>query len=52
MLVGGLTDFLYGDESRIGSSLTFVLIASITIAFGALFLAMRRLPLAVDEALG
>lgn len=52
MLVGGLTDFLYGDESRIGSSLTIVLIASITIAFGTLFLAMRRLRPAVEEALG
>lgn len=51
MLVGGLTDFLYGDESRIGSSLTIVLITGLTIAFVSLFLAMRRLRPAIEAAI-
>jgi len=50
MLVGGLTDFLYGDESRIGSSLTIVLVAGITIAFISLFFAMRKLRPAIEAA--
>lgn len=50
MLVGGLTDFLYGDESRIGSSLTIVLVTAISIALVSLFFAMRRLKPAIEAA--
>lgn len=43
MLIGAITDFVYGDESRIGSSLEITLIGGLVLALVTLFAAKREL---------
>lgn len=43
LLIGAITDFFYGDESRIGSSLEITLVGGLLLSLVALFAANRRL---------
>jgi len=49
-LVGALTDFAFGDESKVGYSLGLVVIVASGAAFVAMRLALRRLRGAVGQA--